>query len=239
MFEKLTIGRRLNLGFGVFIGLTVTAFILTVVTLSSSRSKTELVIGKVTPSVASLKEFNFLLQRSQTLISKWYYSKDVNDPGRGELEQLISIDYPKQKKAVQNYTESWSESELTSWKRITGRVDTLFIDYRNNIMEPLINIESYNDPGVYFLAENAIRDAESNLTELYKALNTLISEKQKNASAVNDQLLKSFGFLEWFVKLLGIALVLGGIAVALFTTRSIVKPVHELKSMILSMALGI
>ena len=239
MFEKLTIGRRLNLGFGVFIGLTVTAFILTVVTLSSSRSKTELVIGKVTPSVASLKEFNFLLQRSQTLISKWYYSKDVNDPGRGELEQLISIDYPKQKNAVQNYTESWSESELTSWKRITGRVDTLFIDYRSNIMEPLINIESYNDPGVYFLAENAIRDAESNLTELYKALNALISEKQKNASAVNDQLLKSFGFLEWFVKLLGIALVLGGIAVALFTTRSIVKPVHELKSMILSMALGI
>ena len=68
MFEKLTIGRRLNLGFGIFIGLTVTAFILTLVTLSSSRSKTELVIGKVTPSVASLKEFNFLLQRSQTLI---------------------------------------------------------------------------------------------------------------------------------------------------------------------------
>ena len=85
MFEKLTIGRRLNLGFGIFIGLTVTAFILTLVTLSSSRSKTELVIGKVTPSVASLKEFNFLLQRSQTLISKWYYSKDVNEIGRAHV----------------------------------------------------------------------------------------------------------------------------------------------------------
>jgi len=74
MFDKLTIGRRLNLGFGIFIVLTITAFILTLLTLSSSRTTTENVIGKVTPSVAALKEFNFLLQRSQTLISKWYYS---------------------------------------------------------------------------------------------------------------------------------------------------------------------
>lgn len=239
MFDKLTIGRRLNLGFGVFIGLTITAFILTLLTLSSSRTTTENVIGKVTPSVAALKEFNFLLQRSQTLISKWYYSKDVNDPGRVELEKLIATDYIKQKQAVTRFTDSWKKSELDTWKRIIGKADTLFLDYRSNIMEPLVNLESYNDPGIYFVAENALRDAESNLNDLYQNLNALITQKQKSASDENDNLLNSFRFLEWFVKFMGLALVIGGIAVALFTARSIVKPVHELKGMILTMAKGI
>ena len=239
MFDKLTIGRRLNLGFGIFIVLTITAFILTLLTLSSSRTTTENVIGKVTPSVAALKEFNFLLQRSQTLISKWYYSKDVNDAGRVELEKLIATDYVKQKQSVSRFTDSWKKTELETWKRIIGKADTLFLDYRLNIMEPLVNLESYNDPGIYFLAENALRDAESDLNDLYQSLNALITQKQKNASDENDKLLNSFRFLEWFVKFMGLALVIGGIAVALFTARSIVKPVHELKGMILTMAKGI
>ena len=148
MFDKLTIGRRLNLGFGIFIVLTITAFILTLLTLSSSRTTTENVIGKVTPSVAALKEFNFLLQRSQTLISKWYYSKDVNDAGRVELEKLIATDYVKQKQSVSRFTDSWKNTELETWKRIIGKADTLFLDYRLNIMEPLVNLESYTDTGI-------------------------------------------------------------------------------------------
>jgi serine phosphatase RsbU (regulator of sigma subunit)/HAMP domain-containing protein len=49
----------------------------------------------------------------------------------------------------------------------------------------------------------------------------------------------SFKALQSIVTFLGIALVIGGILIAIFTTRSITKPIQELKKMLLSMGLGI
>ena len=76
---RFTIGRRIGLGFAIFILLTVIAFILTVVILNESKRRTETVVGQVAPSVAELKDLNLLLQRSHTDVSKWYYIKSFND----------------------------------------------------------------------------------------------------------------------------------------------------------------
>ena len=78
MAIRFTIGKRIGTGFSTLIGLTIVAFVLTLSTVSESKKKTQEVVNEVAPSVAALKEYNFLLQRSQTLISKWYYSKNVN-----------------------------------------------------------------------------------------------------------------------------------------------------------------
>jgi serine phosphatase RsbU (regulator of sigma subunit)/HAMP domain-containing protein len=55
----------------------------------------------------------------------------------------------------------------------------------------------------------------------------------------NSKCLSSFNFLDRFVKFLGIGLFIGGILIAIFTTRSITKPIQQLKKMLLSMGLGI
>lgn len=95
---RFTIGRRIGLGFAIFILLTVIAFILTVVILNKSKRRTETVVGQVAPSVAELKELNLLLQRSHTNVSKWYYNKSFNDiEFRDELRNIISSEYPKKK----------------------------------------------------------------------------------------------------------------------------------------------
>ena len=49
----------------------------------------------------------------------------------------------------------------------------------------------------------------------------------------------SINFLKTFVQLLGITLVIGGLLIAIFTTRSITIPIQVLKKMLLSMGLGI
>src|ERR1700752_4082270 len=100
MAFRFTIGKRIGTGFSTLIGLTIVAFILTLSTVFESKKKTEEVVDQVAPSVAALKEYNFLLQRSQTLISKWYYSKNVNDNGREELLNLIQHDYPNKKEGI-------------------------------------------------------------------------------------------------------------------------------------------
>jgi serine phosphatase RsbU (regulator of sigma subunit)/HAMP domain-containing protein len=50
---------------------------------------------------------------------------------------------------------------------------------------------------------------------------------------------KGFTLLATIVEVLGIALVVGGILIAIFTTRSITRPVQKLKKALLSMGLGI
>ena len=95
---KFTIGRRIGIGFAIFIIATMVAFILTIITLNDSKTRTEIVVSQITPSVADLKEINLLLQRSHTDISKWFYNKSFNDVEfRTELERIIKKDYKTKK----------------------------------------------------------------------------------------------------------------------------------------------
>ena len=95
MAFKFTIGRKIGTGFGALLLLTLIAFIFTIVTVTKSKQQTDSVVGQVTPSVSALKEFNFILQKSQTLISKWYFNQSPDtDPSKTELRNLISKDYP-------------------------------------------------------------------------------------------------------------------------------------------------
>lgn len=239
MAIRFTIGRRIGTGFSTLIGLTIVAFVLTLSTVSESKKKTEEVVDQVAPSVAALKEYNFLLQRSQTLISKWYYSKNVNDNGREELLKLIQTDYPSKKESIRELSKNWSKDDVKFWRQIIGKTDELFLVYQQEIMTPLNSLESYEDVSIYFLAKDALDNAEESLKSIYAHLGKLIDSKQKTAETVRDEMFSSFNFLDRFVKYLGIILVVGGIFVAFFTVRSIVNPVQQLKKMLLSMGLGV
>lgn len=240
MAIRFTIGRKIGFGFGSFIVLTTVAFILTVFTLNDSKKQTETVVGQVTPSVAELKELNLLLQRSHTNVSKWFYNKSFNDVEfRDELKNIIRIEYPQKKKLLQALSESWSVDEKTQLRVIFGRVETLFKVYQNEIIEQLNSLQAYEDPNIYMMARLPYEDSEVNIKTIYRNLNSLIAYKQEAAEKVKDDMFKSFNFLNRFVQLLGIALVIGGIFIALYTTRSITKPIQVLKKMLLSMGMGI
>ena len=240
MAIRFTIGRKIGFGFGSFIVLTMVAFILTVLTLDDSKKQTETVVGQVTPSVAELKELNLLLQRSHTNVSKWFYNKSFNDiEFRDELKSIIRAEYPNKKKLLQALSETWSVDEKTQLRVIFGRVETLFKVYQNEIIEQLNSAEAYEDPNIYMMARLPYEDSEVNIKTIYRNLNSLIAFKQEAAEKVKEDMFKSFNFLNRFVQLLGMTLVIGGILIALYTTRSITKPIQVLKKMLLSMGLGI
>ncbi len=240
MAIRFTIGRKIGLGFGSFIVLTMIAFILTVVTLNDSKRQTEIVVGQVTPSVAELKELNLLLQRSHTNVSKWFYNKSFNDiEFRDELKNIIRVEYPEKKKLLLALSDTWSADEKTQLKVIFGRVETLFKIYQNEIIGQLNSAEAYEDPNIYMMARLPYEDSEVNIKTIYRNLNSLIAFKQEAAEKVKDEMFDSFKFLKGFVQLLGITLVIGGLLIALYTTRSITKPIQVLKKMLLSMGLGI
>ncbi len=240
MAMKFTIGKRIGLGFATLILLTTIAFILTVFTLNESKTKTNTVVGEVTPSVAALKELNLLLQRSHTNISKWFYVKSFNDiEFRTELQDIISKEYPKQKNELQEISATWNAEEREQLKNIFSRIETLFKVYQNEIMGQLTKTDDYEDPNIYLLARLPYEDSELSIKVIYKNLNTLLDNRQKIATSVKEEMFSSFNFLQRFVQLLGLALVIGGICVAIFTTRAITIPINKLKNILKSMSLGI
>ncbi len=237
---RFTIGRRIGLGFTLFILLTVIAFVLTVVTLNDSKRRTETVVGQVTPSVAELKELNLLLQRSQTDISKWYYNKSVNDKGfRDDLKKILAKEFPSRKTKLLEFSRLWSNQEKEQLKVIFIRIERLFDTYQHEIMDPLKTLEDYDDPTIYLMAQIPFEETETSIIEIYKSLDALILLKQSVAEEETQVMFKSINFLKVFVQLLGIALMLGGVLIAFLTTRSITKPIQVLKKMLLSMGLGI
>ncbi len=237
---KFTIGRRIGLGFALFILLTTFAFILTIITLADSKKRTETVVGQVTPSVAELKELNLLLQRSHTGISKWFFNKSFNDiEFREELKNLIDSDYPKKKASLLKLSQDWPADEQKQIYSIFTSIETLFSVYKNEIINQLNTADAYEDASIYLMARIPYEQSETDIKLIYKSLVKIIASRQKSAEDTTNEMFSSFDFLSNIVQTLGIALVLGGILIALFTTRSITKPIQKLKKMLLSMGLGI
>ena len=237
---KFTIGRRIGIGFAIFIIGTMVAFILTIITLNDSKTRTETVVSQITPSVADLKEINLLLQRSHTDISKWYFNKSFNDVEfRTELERIIKKDYKTKKNHLIVLSAIWTPNENQKLKIIFNQIEALFLIYEEDIMQQLSTAEAYEDPLILFLAREGLDNSEISIQSIYKNLNELISIKQKIAELEIKTMFSSLDFLKRFVQLLGITLVIGGVLIAFFTTRSITKPIQILKKMLLSMGLGI
>ena len=240
MAYRFTIGRRIGFGFAVFILMTMVAFISTIITIRNSKSQTETVVGQVTPSVAELKQLNFLLQKSHTNISKWFYNKSFNDVEfREELINIMDKDYDAQKKRLQELSRKWTVSEKDQLRVIFNRIETLFKVYKNEITGQLTSTEAYEDPNIIMMARMSYEDSELNIKTSFTLLNNLIDSKQKHAVEVTTSMFRSFSFLNTFVEIMVIVLVIGGILIAVFTTRSITRPVQKLKKILLSMGVGI
>jgi serine phosphatase RsbU (regulator of sigma subunit)/HAMP domain-containing protein len=240
MTFRFTIGRRIGLGFAMFILLTIGAFILTIVTLNDSKHRTETVNRQIAPSVAELKELNLLLQRSQTNISKWYLNKTFNDlEFREELKNILRVEYPRRKEKLNAFATNWPKEEKDQLKIIFNRIETLFKVYQNEIMDQLNTLEAYEDPNIYMMARLPFEDSEISIKTIYKNLNSLIDAKQQNAKQEVEAMFSALNVLKRVVQTLGFTLAIGGILIALFTTRSITRPVQVLKKMLLSMGLGI
>jgi serine phosphatase RsbU (regulator of sigma subunit) len=237
---RFTIGRRIGFGFAIFILLTMVAFILTVITITDSKRRTEEVVHQVTPSVVELKELNLLLQRSHTNVSKWFYNNSFNDiEFREELKSIIHKEYPEKKGILIEYSKRWSKEEKEQLKIIFNRIETLFKVYQHEIMDQLGTPEAYEDPNIYMMARLPYEDSEISIRTIYKNLNSLIASKDTHATNEIREMFVSLDFLKTFVQWLAVTLVIGGLLIAIFTTRSITKPIQVLKKMLLSMGLGI
>src|SRR6202007_612242 len=117
--------------------------------------------------------------------------------------------------------------------------DQLFTQYQDEIMSQINSFSAYDDASIKFPANLALEAADDKLNVIYNQLNQLINSQKNNADLVTHQMFTSFDYLMTFVKFLGVFLVIGGILIAFFTIKTIVKPVQKLKNVLQDMSYGV
>lgn len=246
MAFRFTIGRRIGVGFGTLIFFTFVAFGLTLLTLTKSREINDQITNQYTPSVSALQELNNLVVRSKMLITNWV-NVQIDHEDKDKLKDLIKNEYPNLKKRVNELAKEWTKDDERAIAYIFSVLDELVANHEY-IMSQLNSFDSYetlqkNDPGVWLELRNSVEDADSDLNDktrnILDKLSALIFQQNDQANRKNIEMLESFSFLQMVVQGLGIMLLIGGILIAILTARSIVRPVDQVKALLLRMARGI
>jgi len=238
---RITIGRRIGLGFGILIFFTLLAFVFTQITLDGSKKINDEINNVITPSVQALENLHRKVAISKNLISYWFFNQSSDDiPDKQKLRALIHQEYPDLKKRIEEISKNWLEDEQLRIAGIFRTIESLFEDHKT-VMTELKSFESYDDATIMFPIRPLVEDGEIDMktSMALDQLSKLIDTHNTRASQKSGEMLRSFNTLQTVVKSLGIALVIGGILIALFTVNSIVKPVQELKKILLLMGRGI
>ncbi len=236
---RFTIGKKIALGFGVIVFLTLVSFFFTNLTLTGSREKTRQVTEIFNPSVTALKELDNQLNLSRLGITQWdnMYKSDI--PEKKALTQLIHEEYPKLREKITEYSLKWTSDEQENTRTIFSLIDILFAKYQESIMTPLSTMDEYQDMPTKFLADQSFDDSNEEFQAIKKKLHDLIEKQNSNATENSTEMLDSFSFLNTIVITLAIILFIGGILIAGFTIKSIVEPIQQLKKILLMMGKGI
>ena len=238
---RFSIGAKILLGFGVLILLVTIAFSLTLATIRSSREINDKIAKLYTPSVDALQDMRLVITRSKTCMTTW-----VNVPGPSKdkdiMDSLITKEYGHIRDTINALSEGWSIDDRELVKFILRKCDTLW-DKDRQVMLELGTFESYDDPTTVFFARPRVLDADGDIailtSEVSDLLDFLIGQQYKAATDKRTEMLEAFNQLRLVVFVLLIVLPVGGILIALFTARTITKPVRNLKNVLLQMARGV
>ncbi len=240
---RFTIGKKIGAGFGGLIILTIIVFILTTLTLNKSKRINDEINNIYTPSVEELKTLNLMIVRSKLLIYNWVFIQSGPDNfDKLELDRLIDVHYPNQKEKIQSLAQNWVEEESKSVDTLFLKIDNMFASYKAHVMDQLVSFSDYEDFMIMSFARTELEaggeiDAQTN--EILKDLDAIIALQNEHAESVNTEMLNSFSLLHRVVQNSGILLIIGGILIAFFTIRTIVRPIDKLKNMLLTMSTGV
>ncbi len=238
---KLSVGQKLSLGFAAIIIFFLGVSIYTFFTLSNSQKVNKLNATVYVPSMTILQEYNHLIVKSEKLIDTWIFIQSNEDtPEKNELKKLIKEDYPELLQRINVISVNWSEDDKLKFSEISKLVETLFGDY-SLVMTSLYDFLSYDDPMVIFEIRPMVESGGAivtTTTDIYTKLEALIAVQNKNVQEGNKNMESSLNTFMRFLTFTTLLVALGGLLVAIFSIRSIVKPIANLKSILLMMGKG-
>ncbi|NND94449.1 MAG: SpoIIE family protein phosphatase [Flavobacteriales bacterium] len=241
---NISIGRRIWLGFGSLILLTLIVLYLTNRAVSLSNRIYAEINNIYDPSVKKLNDLSFKLEQSKILINYWAYveSKAEQQEKQNFLE-IVGKDIPRVKAEIDTLSTNWDRRDVEQKLIIYQQLQELEELYQQ-VQIWLPDFESYqsNSGFNWFMA----RDLTEQGGEIYekaegieKDLRDLISGHEQNRDRALGEMVESFETLQFYSTYIGGFLILVGVIIGLLTARSIVNPVQRLKDKLILMGQGI
>ncbi len=241
MQMRLTIGRKLSIGFSILIIFFLLCIGVIFFTLNRVQSVNDRNSEVYVPSMSLVMELKNQIVESEKLIGSWIFIQSIDDTSdKNRLRELLKTDYPALKTQLLEISALWNEEQTNELNEILGLVGELFITY-GQVMGDLSDFMSYDDPMVLFEIRPMMEDGgaiTSNTKQIIEKLNTLLDIQREVVGAGQETMATT---LETFRRLsigLGIVLVLGGIIIASIFVRMITSPVIYLRNILSMMGEG-
>lgn len=238
---RFTISRKLGLGFGLFIVVVGIVFVITNNTLDESRKINDRINKTYAPSLAALENLDKQMTKCIGLITQWAYIQRSSEwSERQELIRLTEKTIPQTMLTVRYHSEGWTTQNLEELQQTELAVKNL-INACREIRTLLPDHRSYTPENTmaadfYFLEGNVVFDNE----RLFKEhVNFLIGQIQNSMKSEIDQMNKAFAKLRFVLVNIAIVVLIGGVLIAFFTSRSIVRPLLSLKTKLVNLGQGV
>ncbi|MEX1132816.1 MAG: SpoIIE family protein phosphatase [Flavobacteriales bacterium] len=239
---RMTIGRKIGMGFGLFIFFALVVVLLTNRSLEGSRTINEQINRVYSPSVDALVRMRNLIVSSHMLIKHWALLESRTDaPEKTALTVLTQEELPMLLDRLDTLMADWDSQEVARMNRVTGEMRTLF-DIHDRIKALLPDLESYSDPFIHMERNDLAEEGgplDQQMERVLSELDALLDMQEQKRKDLGGSMIRSFDSLKFFVLYLGIALVVVGVLIAFLIIRGIVTPVQRLRSVLLSLGQGI
>lgn len=239
---RFSISRRITLGFGLFILVVAVLFLITTSTLRQSREINQRINENFVPSLSALQELDNRLMRSQDLARQWAFVQRIEgDRERQELIILTEKTIPVQLFKLNECAIKWRTEDKKLHENLAESVREILKHYKD-IRSLLPSFESYQDPIATMNAEQYFIEGGS-IPETYNdiraSIDVLIQHHQSYMQSDIALMNNSFDQLRMLLINISISVIVAGILIAFFTSRSIVKPINHLRKKLTNLSLGI
>jgi methyl-accepting chemotaxis protein len=232
---KLTIARKLSIGFGIVILIILVNMLLTYVMSRNNRRLNDEISTIFEPSAALLSELNNQISNSKMLIKSWVYiDKVVDTPEKLKLKELHDRIFPDLNSKILEISLLWkinsSNEQQERFNSISKYItDSLFTQHKI-IMNKLTSMASYDDPLVMFEISPMVEGNGSLMVQTDKVIgdiNKLQIDLNAKVAELRNEMDSSFSRFQIFTIIAGLIVILVTIIVSVWITRSIVDPLRK------------
>lgn len=238
--RSFTIGNKMLLGFLILITIFAANAGYSIITIDKSDQTIRQNREVIDPSVNALNEFRHMVTRSKMLVTNWVYMFG-NTADQAKLDSLHRFEYPALRSQLEDLSAKWeNEKQVTELDSILTSFDFALKTQKEEIMNNLTTFEDYEDSMVKFLAEDNLSSLIlPQLDAVEKRLEVLADKKVEEKNEADISQIEAFGQLGRFTIILGIAVIVIGMVVAFFITRSITRPIAVIKEVVQKLGQGI
>ncbi len=243
-FFKITIGKRIALGFATVLLVIVISNLYSYSVLNSGIDQITHLSKDVEPNAQAITDFQLLIFKTKLYAGSWAFQRS-NQHDRDALKKIkeSSYDHFKQRLTrLYNDTTHYSLEELDELHKVQAvmkKYEITMDEIEVNIMNKLTQFEDYDDEDkMYEVSHYVESDLNRQLDGLIKELEIFNKTNIAHSIEVRDDMKGSFQSLGNLIWILCLAVGIIAIIISYFTTKVIRSNVDRLKKSIDSLMKG-